>query len=80
MVVMVEVIGPLLSRSRVFTLKPLVPEHVRTLLERALHDAEHGHVFVVDGDEPPHVLGVLTELDLLRRWEGSIGKPLGPEA
>ena len=37
-----EVIGPLLSRSRVFTLKPLTPEHVRDLLVRALADAERG--------------------------------------
>jgi len=37
-----EVIGPLLSRSRVFTLRPLEPRHVRTLLERALADPDRG--------------------------------------
>ncbi len=37
-----EVIGPLLSRSRVFTLKPLPPNDVRTLLVRALADSERG--------------------------------------
>ncbi|MCZ6708204.1 MAG: replication-associated recombination protein A [Chloroflexi bacterium] len=37
-----EVIGPLLSRSRVFTLKPLEPRHVRILLDRALTDTERG--------------------------------------
>ncbi|HJN91098.1 MAG TPA: replication-associated recombination protein A [Dehalococcoidia bacterium] len=37
-----EVIGPLLSRSRVFTLRPLEARHVRVLLERALNDSERG--------------------------------------
>jgi putative ATPase len=37
-----EVIGPLLSRSRVFTLQPLEPEDVATLLRRALADTERG--------------------------------------
>ena len=37
-----EVIAPLLSRSRVFTLRRLEPEAVRLLLERALHDNERG--------------------------------------
>jgi putative ATPase len=37
-----EVIGPLLSRSRVFALQALAPEHVATLLRRALADAEFG--------------------------------------
>ena len=33
-----EVIAPLVSRSQVFQLHPLAPEHIRTLLERALTD------------------------------------------
>ena len=37
-----EVIAPLLSRSRVFTLAPLEPEALRSLLERALADGERG--------------------------------------
>ncbi len=38
-----EVIGALVSRSRVFQLRPLENEHVRLLLERALHDPERGY-------------------------------------
>jgi len=37
-----EVIGALLSRCRVFALRPLSPEAVRALLERALRDEERG--------------------------------------
>jgi putative ATPase len=37
-----EVIGPLLSRSRVFTLETLTPEHVDTIIRRALPDEERG--------------------------------------
>ncbi|MEK7849058.1 MAG: replication-associated recombination protein A [Chloroflexota bacterium] len=37
-----EVISPLLSRSRVFSLEPLTPEQVRTIVERALEDVERG--------------------------------------
>ncbi len=37
-----EVIGPLLSRSRVFALHALQPEEIETLLRRALTDEEHG--------------------------------------
>ncbi len=37
-----EVIAPLLSRSRVFTLAPLAPEALRALLDRALADGERG--------------------------------------
>ncbi len=37
-----EVIGPLLSRARVLTLKPLDDEPVAELLERALTDGERG--------------------------------------
>jgi putative ATPase len=37
-----EVIGPLLSRSRVFTLETLKPEQVDTIIRRALADEERG--------------------------------------
>jgi putative ATPase len=37
-----EVIGPLLSRSRVFALQALAPQHVQTLLRRALTDKDFG--------------------------------------
>ncbi|HEU4365034.1 MAG TPA: replication-associated recombination protein A, partial [Candidatus Krumholzibacteria bacterium] len=37
-----EIIGPLLSRSRVFVFEMLRPEHVVAILERALADREHG--------------------------------------
>ena len=37
-----EVISPLLSRSRVFTLKPLGDEQVEEIVRRALADGEHG--------------------------------------
>src|SRR3954454_18650008 len=37
-----EVIGPLLSRSRVFTLKALEETQLETLVRRALADTEHG--------------------------------------
>ncbi len=37
-----EVIGPLVSRSRVFQLQPLSEEHLTVLLRRALADAELG--------------------------------------
>ena len=37
-----EVIGPLLSRSRVFTLEMLTPDQVETIVRRALEDEERG--------------------------------------
>ncbi len=37
-----EVIGPLVSRSRVFQLQPLSEEHLTVLLRRALTDTEYG--------------------------------------
>jgi putative ATPase len=37
-----EVIAPLLSRCRVFTLKPLSEKEIQTIIERALHDEERG--------------------------------------
>jgi putative ATPase len=38
-----EVIGPLVSRSRIFQLHPLTEEQLRTLLLRALTDGERGY-------------------------------------
>jgi putative ATPase len=38
-----EVIGALVSRSRVFQLRPLSDQAVRDLLERAIHDEERGY-------------------------------------
>ncbi|MBF0492717.1 MAG: replication-associated recombination protein A [Deltaproteobacteria bacterium] len=35
-----EVIAPLLSRSRVFVLKPLEPQDLKKLIQQALHDTE----------------------------------------
>jgi putative ATPase len=37
-----EVIGALLSRTRVFVLQPLTPEHIEQLVHRALTDSERG--------------------------------------
>lgn len=37
-----EVISPLLSRCRVFTLKPLTDEQVKSIVQRALSDKERG--------------------------------------
>jgi putative ATPase len=37
-----EVIGPLLSRARVFVFQPLTDDHILLLLERALADKERG--------------------------------------
>jgi putative ATPase len=55
-----EVIGPLLSRCRVFTLKPLEREGLVTLLRRALADRERGlgAAGVAVGDE---AIGALAE-------------------
>jgi putative ATPase len=56
-----EVIGPLVSRSRVFQLRPLSDDAVRTLLNRALTDKERGygsrHV-VLDDDAMAHLIHV----------------------
>lgn len=37
-----EVVAPLLSRCRVYVLEPLSPEHIRTIVLRALTDRERG--------------------------------------
>jgi putative ATPase len=56
-----EVIGPLVSRSRVFQLRPLSDGGVRTLLNRALTDRERGygerHV-ALDDDAMAHLIHV----------------------
>ncbi|MFN8475428.1 MAG: AAA family ATPase [Anaerolineae bacterium] len=38
-----EIVGPLISRSRLFHLSPLTTDQVRDLLLRALHDKERGY-------------------------------------
>ena len=38
-----EVIGALVSRSRVFQLRPLLEEDVKRILDNALHDPERGY-------------------------------------
>jgi putative ATPase len=56
-----EVIGALVSRSRVFQLYPLRDEHVRTLLERALTDTERGfgdRKIDIDEDAIQHLINV----------------------
>ena len=56
-----EVIGALVSRSRVFQLYPLRDEHVRTLLERALSDTERGfgeRKINLDEDAIQHLINV----------------------
>jgi putative ATPase len=37
-----SLVGPLVSRSRVFRLETLTPEHVRAILEQAINDSERG--------------------------------------
>ncbi len=46
-----EVIGPLLSRSRVFALKMLEPEHIERILRSALTDSERGLGSASDVDD-----------------------------
>ncbi|GAB4579060.1 MAG: AAA family ATPase [Anaerolineales bacterium] len=56
-----EVIGALVSRSRVFQLRPLEEEEVRELLERALSDPERGYgtrAVQVDEDAFAHLINV----------------------
>ncbi len=55
-----EIIGALLSRTRVFILESLLPEHIQAVLERALKDTENGL-----GNEsvvvPPDTLSFISE-------------------
>ncbi len=56
-----EVIGALVSRSRVFQLHRLEDRHIRALLERALHDPERGYgkrTVTVDEDAMQHLITV----------------------
>ncbi len=56
-----EVIGALVSRSRVFQLRPLGDHDVHLLLERALHDAERGYgnrQIEADEDALEHIIHV----------------------
>ncbi len=56
-----EVIGPLVSRSRVFQLKPLSDDNVRDLLNRALTDVERGYgglIIDIDEDALEHLVHV----------------------
>jgi putative ATPase len=56
-----EVIGPLLSRSRVFTLELLAPDQIGTIVRRAVEDSERGiGTMNVDLDEP--ALGHLIDM------------------
>jgi putative ATPase len=56
-----EVIGPLLSRTKVYILRALEPEQIVSLLERALSDAERGLANRAEYGE------IIVERDLLRR-------------
>ncbi len=56
-----EVIGALVSRSRVFQLRPLASQDVHSLLERAIHDPERGYGSrQIDADEDAleHIINV----------------------
>jgi len=56
-----EIIGPLVSRSRIFQLRPLSDENVGTLLTRALTDKERGYGLrnvVLDTDAMEHLIHV----------------------
>src|SRR5438067_4875085 len=48
--------SPLLSRSQIFTFEPLMCEHIKTLLHRALSDKERGL-----GDIPVNITGEAVE-------------------
>ncbi|MCE5314345.1 MAG: replication-associated recombination protein A [Armatimonadota bacterium] len=56
-----EVNTPLLSRARIFRFEPLSDEHIRTLLERAIHDTERGlgnESVAIEDDAMRHVIDV----------------------
>jgi putative ATPase len=56
-----EVIGPLLSRSRVFVLNALTAEHVTTILKRALADPDRG-LGKVGIEAAPDVLDLIADV------------------
>lgn len=54
-----EIISPLLSRSRIFELKPLTEDEIRSILERALKDKDRGlgnHKIKMDEDAIQHII------------------------
>jgi putative ATPase len=56
-----EVIGALVSRSRVFQLRPLEDQDVRTILDKAVHDPERGYgkrSIQIDEDAVEHLIHV----------------------
>ncbi|MEI7988614.1 MAG: AAA family ATPase [Chloroflexota bacterium] len=56
-----EVIGALVSRSRVFQLRPLSEDHIRTILIHTLQDTERGYgrrKIQVDGDALNHLIRI----------------------
>ncbi len=56
-----EVIGALVSRSRIFQLRPLEDHHIRIILERALKDPERGYgkrSIVITEDALAHLIRV----------------------
>ena len=56
-----EVIGALVSRSRVFQLRPLEDSDVRRILDSAIHDIERGYgkrLIVLDEDAQEHLINV----------------------
>ena len=56
-----DVIPALVSRSRIFTLKPITEEHLGVLLQRALEDKEHGYGvknIVVDKEARQHLVQI----------------------
>src|SRR5262245_5867526 len=87
-----EVIGPLLSRCRVFTLRPLEAAHLIELLERALRDREHGlgasgceatpaalaAIADAAGGDARRALGLLESAAALRAAR-AVAAPLTPE-
>jgi len=88
-----EVIGPLLSRCRVFTLKPLTPEELVLLLSRALRDPERGlgasgveadeealgAIAEAAGGDARRALGLLESAVALANARVPKAKSLGPE-
>jgi putative ATPase len=60
-----EVIGPLLSRCKVYVLNPLQPEEIVEILKRSLSDAEHGlgSVSISVPDEVLHQLALYSNGD-----------------
>lgn len=80
-----DVIAALVSRSRVFELRPLTPEHMTTIMERALSDRERGlgeKRVVVEADARAHLIGLCNgdARNLLNALELAAGSTLpGPD-